>query len=244
MSKIKENKPKKPFYKRVWFILLVVVVALFVIIGALGEGTSDENIAQNIDNETTTPATSNAVTTPVPDATSVPTNLTRDNSAAVLTTLFSGTFMVGQDIPPGRYVITADGSGNLFVNDGDLPRVNVILNNEVGFGVTSLTVYLYEGEEIEISRINNVIFTPAITESSTTLTAGDWIVGLDIPAGTYDATPTEEGFFGNFFVFDGALPSVNQILGGDIGVERVRVNLREGQRVQMHNIESVTFTQP
>ena len=238
--KSKTTKVKKPIYKRLWFIILLALTVLIIIIATTSGGDNDS------DSVAGQPPEAGNLAPEVPETPEV-VGPTRDNSMAVQTTLFTGTFMVGQDIPEGRYVITADGFGNFFVYDGELPIVNALLNDGEGdFGVPSLTIYLHEGNEIEISGINNVTFTPAATQLVTVLTAGDWIVGLDILPGTYDVFSTYEES-GNFFVFSAdilGLPLVNEILGGEWGVERVRVNLEEGQRIQMHNISSVTFEQP
>lgn len=176
----------------------------------------------------------------------------RNNTSAKLTTLFAGTFTVGTDIPPGRYVITSDSSGSFFVREksGSIIIDTTLIGDDsephTG-GVPSITTDIKEGQEIEISGINNVTFTPAVTQMSTVLTAGDWIVGLDIPPGVYNAFPTYEEA-GNFFVRSAQGRSiVNEILNTTDrvhGVERVRVNLEVGQRIQMHNISSVTFEQP
>jgi len=175
----------------------------------------------------------------------------RDNSSAELTVLFAGTFTVGIDIPPGRYVITADGNGNLFIRDKGTSIVNTILTGGYGrlhpSGVPSITTDLEVGQEIELGGISNATFTPAVTQMSTVLTAGDWVVGLDIPPGIYNAFPTYQEI-GNFFIRTaGGRGVVNEILNTtetDRGVERIRVNLEEGQRIQMHNISSVTFEKP
>ena len=174
----------------------------------------------------------------------------RDNSSAELTTLFAGTFTVGIDIPPGRYVITSDGSGIVAVFNGGRSVFAEILNPDAiptNHGVPSATIDVEEGQEIRIEHINNVIFTPATTQISNVLTAGDWVVGLDILPGTYNVSPTYENNSGHFVVFSAQNPNrsvVNEILGGSHGVERIRVNLEVGQRIQMHNISSVTFEQP
>lgn len=172
------------------------------------------------------------------------TPLTRDNSTAEQTTLYSGIFIVGEDIPAGRYVITGDGSGNLFVKNKGVLMVNEILDTEHGMGVPNVTVDLAAGNEIEISGINNVTFTPAETQSSTTLTTGVWLVGLDIPAGRYEVT-CNDGESGNFFVHSGNKPVVNEILdrsGMGIGVEKIRVNLQEKQVVTISGFSTAIFT--
>ena len=156
--------------------------------------------------------------------------------------LFSGTFTVGQDILPGRYVITADSSGNFVIRtaDGRL-WVNEILNDGTGaLGVPSVTVDIGLDYEIEIRGINNVTFAPAINELSTLLTTGRWVVGVHIPAGTFDARPTIDGDSGNFVIHnaDGRL-AVNEILR-----DRVRVNLHNGQTINIAGLTSVTFDSP
>jgi len=112
----------------------------------------------------------------------------RDNSSAELTALFAGTFIVGQDIPPGRYTITGDRPGSIFIDLG-------VSSFEAGISssVPSFTFDLRDGFEIRISGINNATFTPTITELSTTLSSGLWIVGVDILPGIYNAVPNDGG---------------------------------------------------
>jgi hypothetical protein len=178
----------------------------------------------------------------------VPAALTRDNSSSKATTLGAGTFTVGKDVQPGRYVITAvSGSGNFTVTnpDGSL-WVNEILGNTgmSGMGVPSITSDLGEGDLIEISGISQVNFTPATTKKSTTLTTGDWVVGVDIPAGSYVATPADASTSGNFQVLtsDGTI-ATNEILGdaGGFGVSNVTVNLSQGDVILISSIPTVNF---
>jgi len=166
--------------------------------------------------------------------------LTRDNSSAELTMLFSGTFFVGDDIPPGRYVISGDEPGNLFVRRGGRAIVNEILGDG-DWGVPTITISLQDGDEIEISGISNVTFTPAETELLTTLTTGDWVVGIDILAGTYDASAVDEDDSGNFFVRRSGRAIVNEILGGTFGVDRVRVILEDGDVITISSLNAVEF---
>jgi len=252
--------------KKILSVALLIIVCIALLVACVAADGPDTPYTPEDPADTTPPAI-----TPVPpigeldpddleqieDPEPTPlSGMTRDNSGAVLTTLFSGTFFVGQDIPAGRYVITGDSSGNLFVHrDGYIfPAVSEILDDGTGIiniGVPSVTADLLDGDEIEISGINNVVFTPAVTELSTILTTGDWAVGMDIPAGTFDVVPTYDDESGNIFVNEQGriLPVVNEILAGpdsasgqmNIGVERVRVNLQDGQTIRITNISSVTF---
>lgn len=159
--------------------------------------------------------------------------------------LFTGTWMVGTDVPAGRFVITGEGSGNFFVRDkSGYSVVNEILDDSENWGVSSVTFDLEDGQEIEISGLNNVYFTPYETELRTSLSTGVWIVGVDIKAGAYVAS-TENGS-GNFFVRDhkGGTSKVNEILDseGEWGVEKIALNLTDGQVIEISGLNSVDFT--
>ena len=157
------------------------------------------------------------------------------------TALSSGTWVVGTDIPQGRYVITAGNSGNIIVRRGTDLLVNEILGGGTDFGVSSVTTYLLNGDEIEIVGINSVNFNPVANRTlSNTLSTGHWVVGVDIPAGQFDAT-TPSGA-GNLIIWRGRTLRVNEILGdGSFGEERVRVNLADGDIITISGLDQVNF---
>lgn len=165
----------------------------------------------------------------------------RGNTNASLTRLNAGSFLVGTDIPAGRYVITGNGSGNLLIYDKDeMPYINEILGGGE-LGVESVTTDISKGDTIEISGIDEVTFTPAETVLYTdSLTTGIWYVGIDVVPGRYDISVTEGS--GNLFVYDeNDWPKVNEILGGEYGVTKVTVNLEEGYRVEIAGINKVNL---
>lgn len=74
--------------------------------------------------------------------------------------LYSGRFVVGEDIGKGRYTATpASGGGNFIVTskDGD-NKSNEVLGED---GVKQVTVDLDDGDIINISSLNQVNFAPA-----------------------------------------------------------------------------------
>lgn len=75
-------------------------------------------------------------------------------------TLYAGTFIVGQDIAPGRYVATTTpgSSGNFIVSGQD--DVNEILGQNGFGGVPSVTTDLTDGDVITISGLGQVTMTP------------------------------------------------------------------------------------
>jgi hypothetical protein len=167
----------------------------------------------------------------------------REHSAAVLTTLNTGKFKVGTDIPEGRYRITGDGNGNLFIYDtNDVPYVNEILGGG-DFGVESVTTDLRTGETIEISGMKKATFTPAETTLyKDALTTGNWIVGLDVPEGRYDIKSVGGGS-GNLFIHNvTGWIEVNEILGGgEFGVDTVTVELKEGYSITIGGMNQVAL---
>src|SRR5699024_8467860 len=169
-------------------------------------------------------------------------------SSAEATTLGAGTFTVGQDVAPGRYVLEpgAGQSGNVHAATAEDPLViNEILGDAAGLGVPSVTTTLIEGEELEISGLSEVTFTPAETELRTTLGTGDWVVGLDVAPGDYVVTPAEGGW-GNFVVYDSSgFPDTNGLLGDaeGLGVPEGTIPVPAGEEIQISGISEVTFAE-
>lgn len=252
------NKEKKPFYKK-WWVWCLVIIILLILFNTRGDNDTNnngnnteisnnnteanDNKVEDVNDNQDTEQDKTANAKPTAQATQEPENtLSRDNSSAVLTELNTGSFMVGTDIPAGRYVISGDGSGNLIIyNSSGVPYINEILGGDIG--VNTVTTDISEGDKIDISGINKVTFTPAETKlSEGTLTTGNWIVGLDIQAGRYDAESTSGN--GNLFVYNKqGLPVVNEILGGgDIGVDKVTIDLKDGNMISISGMNEVKFT--
>ena len=156
-------------------------------------------------------------------------------------TLFAGDWKGGADVPVGRWIITGTGSGNFTIWRGSNLHVNEILGSSGGFGVASITTDIADGDEIGISGLSDVTFTHvAKRETSTVLSTGHWVVGEDIEAGSFDATAPSGS--GNFTIWRGNSLRTNEILGdGSFGVERVRVNLSNGDRISISGLERVDF---
>lgn len=103
-------------------------------------------------------------TTPAPSDPKQQGQLQEDGNAAVETILGAGEWYVGEDIPPGRYVITPpdDQSGNIAIYDNEKSSsdVNEILNPFGTQGVKSLTYTLKDEQIIKIESMDAVLFTP------------------------------------------------------------------------------------
>jgi hypothetical protein len=114
-------------------------------------------------------------------------------------------------------------------------------------GVQKVRVRVSSGDQISISGLASVTFTPvttpfSTTHTSTSLYAGNFTVGEDVGAGRYVATPGA-GQSGNFMV--SGTDSYNEILGGSSangGVPSVTVNLTNGDVIAISGLSQVTFT--
>ncbi|KRM09184.1 hypothetical protein FD16_GL001900 [Paucilactobacillus suebicus DSM 5007 = KCTC 3549] len=167
-----------------------------------------------------------------------------EKNTAVAKNLNAGTFKVGADINPGRYMVKAtSGSGNFTNRSGS---INVILGTSVDNSlgqVDSYTVTLVKGEQIKLEGIESASFTPTPSKYSykTELSAGSWTVGKDIKPGRYDITATQGS--GNIDTNDG---DVNEILGtskdSETGqVTKVTATLHKGQ-VLNTSLEGIKLT--
>ena len=158
------------------------------------------------------------------------------------TTLSDGSWLVGVDVPQGRFVISADSIGYLTVWRGEDLLMNEALGGS-GIGRDTITTSLLAGDRVIITGINTVTFTPVPDRTlSNTLGAGNWVVGLDIPAGGFNVT-TPSGS-GNLVIWRGDELIINEILqDGSLpeGEESISVNLVIGDVITISGLDRVVF---
>ncbi|OUS98414.1 putative transporter YcxC [Lactiplantibacillus plantarum] len=226
-------KEKKPWYKKwwIWVIAIIVVIFLFAMFGGSDSDSSSSSSSSSSSNTSSAAKSSSKK------------KQTVEKNTAKAVTLGAGTYKVGRDIQPGRYVIRAkSGSGNVS-GDNDLNLIlGTTVDNDLG-QVDSYTTDLKKNAEVKLESLQSVTFTPTPAKRSfkTTLSAGDWVVGKDIKAGRYEITALQGS--GNLTTDDGDL---NEILGttsdNDSGqVTKVNVDLSNGQ-VLNNALESIKLT--
>jgi hypothetical protein len=245
------SKPT-PLYKKWWFWVIIGVVLLIIIIVATN--SSKKNSDATATTAAPAPVTTGAPATPAtappttaPPVTTAPAPAGRQVQGA-LVTLGAGTFTGGKDVAVGLYDVTAGAgqSGNFIVNGPD--TYDEILGTAGGAGgVPMVRVKISTGDQIQISGLSAVTFTPVTTplvtsHTTVNLYAGTWVVGQDIGAGRYVATPGA-GQSGNFIVSGN--DQYNEILGGDSsvgGVPSVTVTLTKGDVIDISGLGQVTMT--
>ena len=86
----------------------------------------------------------------------------QQESTAVETTLGAGEWYVGEDIQPGRYIITTPKDGRVAIYDPGKSYYDTseILDPEGKYGAKSLTYELKDGQKIKIEDVEDVLFTP------------------------------------------------------------------------------------
>jgi hypothetical protein len=161
-------------------------------------------------------------------------------------TLGSGSFTGGTDVAPGLYDVTTgqNQSGTFIVKGKD--AYSETLASSGSQGVPEIRVHISTGDQIQISSLSQVFFTPVSTPFVTTqavanLYAGTWTVGQDLGPGTYVATPGT----GDSGTFDIKAEGVNAILGSDPTrgeVASVTFTVADGDVIRISGLPQVTLT--
>jgi hypothetical protein len=232
-------KPLKRTQARRYFIAGLFGLAALPLVAASSCDTSTSTSNNPTSNNSTS-----AAATPTPKPAVV---VARRKVTGTAKTLGAGTFTAGRDVAVGLYVVTtgAGQSGNFMVNGTD--SYNEILGASAYGGVPKIRVQISTGDQIQISGLSRVTFTPVsspflTTHATTRIYAGTFVVGQDVGAGRYVATPGA-GQSGNFMV--GGTDSYNEILGGPSaygGVPSVSVSLTNGDIISISSLSQVTLT--
>lgn len=195
----------------------------------------------------TTAAAASSTASETPASTSAE-SIFRDNSHAIKTSLGEGVWTVGKDIPRGRYSISAtQGTGNISsVKKNGIRGINEIFsaNPYTGLRVHTVTTDIDDGEVITIEHLGNVAFIPASSGLTTTLSPGTWVVGFDVPAGTYTVTNANRGEQGTLSILVDNKIIKNTILGqvGGVGKNSLQLTISDGQTVLIHGLNKVVLT--
>lgn len=201
-------------------------------------------------NKPTTPSATKATTTAkTTTSTATTSKVASRKVTGTAVTLGAGTFTGGTDVAVGLYDVTTEAgqSGNFIVSGTD-SYDEILGGGDVSLGdVPMIRAQISSGDQIQLSGLSSVTFTPVTapfvtTHTLTNLYTGTFIVGQDVGAGRYVVTPGS-GQSGNFMV-DGT-DSYNEILGTDSSLGEVpslTVTLSTGDVITISALSQVTFT--
>jgi len=178
---------KKPFYKKWWFWLIVVLLALYVIGSLPGEDIPEETTTPtSTQTEPATEAATEETTEATTEATEPPTTVPE------ITVYNSGMYKVGSEIDAGEYFVThTKGSfAYIQVNSDSTGSFDSIVTNE------NIDTFHYisviDGQYLTVKHGTFVKAEDAEVpgpDSDGNYGEGMYRVGIDIPAGEYKATP-------------------------------------------------------
>lgn len=166
-------------------------------------------------------------------------------------TLEPGEYRIPDDIPVGRYRITAPRVGTVAGDFPEYPGIFFMLemvgDKDGGhFGVPSYTVYLADGFELDLSSYNTEIWLDPVVESGTTTepTTGDWIVGDDLPEGRFLLSNTGNQT-GNYALYDEELSLlINGIMAPTTDENPgVVLELQAGHMLRLSGIKTAQLTE-
>lgn len=218
---------------------VIVVILIIAIASSNGSNKTANNSATTASTASQNQSAQSTDNTPQKPA-------TRQTKGTAVT-IGAGTFTGGKDVAEGLYDVTAGAgqSGNFQVSGTD--SYNEVLGTSDSLGVPKVRAQISSGDQITISSLTSVTFTPVSTpfstaHATTNLYAGTFTVGQDIGAGRYTVTPGA-GQSGNFQVSGN--DSYNEILGSDKSmgaVPSVTANLSDGDTITISSLSQVTFT--
>lgn len=232
------NDGIKPFYKRIWFWILVIIV----IVGVVGGVAYSNSLTKN--NTPVVPAPIIHNSTVVIEGSNTG-NKNISNASAKVATLPAGTYYVGKDVQPGLYTAEVNTSGQIQVfND----KGNQISDEKVQDTGSSMPVksamVLSTGDKLVIKDIKELKLTPYVHEYKTLLNPGVWGVGSDIKPGNYHVEiPAGSGSISitgpmGFPVFYQALNNTSTK-----EVQSVDLNLQDGDTITIVGLTNIKLNE-
>lgn len=153
-----------------------------------------------------------------------------------------GTWVVGEDIRPGRYEITSAGSSSTLTvtsNQSDGSHTQSLGEEET---VKTYTTWLQEGETVTIED-SPMIFSPTQFEANANLGAGRYIVGRDLDPGDYNLCVDDAESLGHIYHFDKDGEDLSYADGCHTvkAYHDVELTLSEGDTIYVHNVNQVAL---
>ena len=197
--------------------IFIIFIFLGILGSCFGESSENESDTTAVESQKDTGKATDKVTTEA---------ATEVVLEPYSTELSAGNYTAGIDFPAGTYTITAiSGNGNAMSNNMFSGGLNEIMSSEPDeystkefknakleegtiLNITSTLTVKIETKEADTSSLSKRTNT---AKQSVELTSGNYVVGTDLPAGTYDVEAVSgNGNVSSDNMYDGGL---NEILG-------------------------------
>lgn len=233
-EKLSENKP---FYKKIWFWVLIVLVIAGVVGSTLYSKhlenvnsnkilTQAKQVQNNVSNSTSTSSSVGQSVSIVANNQEVLTgNLTNEKNTAKAATLKMGSYVVGKEVSPGYYEGTFEGSGQLTVNNSKGNEIlNVNVNESKPTELDSLKFQLNDGDVVDFKGFNKINLAPYDHKYLNSLAQGNYTVGENVKAGNYQLN-IPEGITSLAIYNSMGLPIFNEMAVQNSGNQDQKINL-------------------
>ncbi|MDO4355539.1 MAG: hypothetical protein Q4E13_03375 [Clostridia bacterium] len=149
----------------------------------------------------------------------------------------SGSYVVGEDMPAGSYVIYPDESSRV-----SSIAVRALVKDEeqlVAFESVRVqaVVEVSDGQTLELTNATAMPleFSDAVDLSAEDVCNGGYLVGVHLPAGTYRLAPVKDALLPSYSVQNAPTGRTASILAFAVIHESVEITLEEGNYIQLTN---------
>jgi hypothetical protein len=218
-----------------WAWALLVVLLLAAIIGtAWRESGSGEGAGPSSVNPVTasSPATAHTTTSHVKTTTSrVQTTASTEPSSLPDGGFGSGTKLVGKDIEAGRYIAAPSPDCYWERESGTAGTFEQVLANDNNSGQVIVDILPTDVSFTSSGCERFMVYSPPALPSDT-ITEGNWVVGEQVNAGAYKASPTRNCYWERSG--DAMGRSSKHIIASDVTTQEAVVTLAAGEIFTTH----------
>ncbi len=239
-----EKRVKKPFYKRWWFIAILVFVIAAAILGSgedEGENQEKDEIVDVDESEENLPAEEEAEIEDEKvkeESEEAEIEDEKVEEETEITKYKSGNYKVGEDIPAGEYKISTDTMGYVEVSKDSSGEFDSIITNDNFSTFIYLTVE--DGQYLKLQLSEAVLAEDAPPyDAEEGYGPGEYKVGYDIPAGEYNIQAEEDAPMAYVEVSKDSKGGLDSIITNDNFEGNKYITVKDGQylKLQMAYIE-------
>lgn len=218
-----------------WGWALLVLLVLAVVIWAASKQSGNEGAARStsvspVPARSAGPAktsTSRSMTT----TTRVQTSTSSEPTSAPEDGFGSGTKLVGKDIQPGRYIAAPNADCYWERESGTAGTFEQVLANDNNSGQVIVDILPTDAAFTSSGCERFRVYSPPALPSDS-ITEGNWVVGEQINAGSYRASPTRNCYWERSGDAEGR--SSKHIIASDVTTQEVVVTLTNGEIFTTH----------